>query len=422
MARALLVLWDSRRVGELRQEDTGQLRFVYGAAWLGAPGARPISHSLPLRPEPFDHRACRPFFAGLLPDAEKRDQVARVLGVTPQNDFALLDRIGGDCAGALALVEPGHDATSAGPPAYRVLDDDALAQLLRELPRRPLLAGEEGVRLSLAGAQDKLPIHVASDGTIALPLHGAPSTHIAKPGIPRVPGMVANEALCLRLARRLGLHAVDVEIRRVAGDAYLLVTRYDRAHAPDGTLERVHQEDFCQALGVPPETKYQSEGGPTLAACFALVREATTRPAGELLRLLDAVIFNALVGNNDAHAKNFSLVYRAGGTELAPLYDVVCTAAYPELNPRMAMKLGGQRELRDVAPRHWERFARECGLGAPFVKRRVVDLARRIGPASEETAGELGVGGDAAAIVAEVVRVVGERAGMAQRAFGGHTS
>ena len=378
--------------------------------WVSRPDAIPLSASLPVRAEPFDDRAARPFFAGLLPEQEKRDQVARALGVSSRNDFALLEGIGGECAGAVTFTHVGEKpierATNVD---YRLLDDRELAAVLDRLPERPLLAGEEGIRLSLAGAQDKLPVLIV-DGRVALPLHGVPSSHIIKPPIRRVEDSVHNEGFCLALAKAVGLGTAAAEIREVEGRQYLLVTRYDRIfgsgeHDPEKwvpvfgkrscsnkeverdddskknhpvLVRRVHQEDVCQALGVAPEYKYQNEGGPSLVDCFALVRKVTRPAALFLPRLLDAVIFNALIGNHDAHAKNYSLLYSAGAVALAPLYDLLSTAAYPELSSKMAMKIGGYYEFDDVLPRHWERFAKDAGLAAPQVRRRVLDMCERL--------------------------------------------
>ncbi len=417
MPRTLDVYLADRLVGRLIQEDSGQLQFAYDAGWLEAADARPISQSLPLRAEPFGHRECRPFFSGLLPEAEKRDVIARVLGVSPRNDFILLDRLGGECAGAITFVHAGDPPPRAPIEAdYRSLSEQELARILYSLPERPLLAGEEGVRLSLAGAQDKLPVLVV-DNEVALPLHGAPSSHILKPRIRRFRDTVHNEAFCLMLAGRLGFHVVPAEVRRAKDEPFLLIERYDRIRTADGALVRLHQEDFCQALGVPPERKYQNEGGPSLADCIGLVRRACSRPAVNLIRLLDYVIFNFLVGNHDAHGKNYSLVYTARGIELAPLYDVVSTVVYPDLSGRLAMKIGDKYQPGEILPRHWDRFARDTGLAAPMVRRRVLDIARRVTEASREVADALDRQGHGSPIIARIIDLVDSRSAKLQSDF-----
>lgn len=374
MNRILEVWLLGQSVGQLIQAD-GRLSFSYSPRWLQSPSAQPLSRSLPLRPEPFDDKATRPFFAGLLPEGDKRKLVAMALQVSPQNDYALLNGIGGECAGAVTLLEPGQQPTGLTSEQYvRWLDDGELIAILDELPRRPMLAGKDGLRLSLAGAQDKLPV-VFVNGHIGLPKQNTPSSHILKPAISAVEGSVYNEGFCMALAMRLKLSVASTSIRRVADRVYLLVERYDRLRQPDGSLQRLHQEDFCQALGVAPEYKYQNEGGPDLTQCFDLIRKATRPSAPQVLRLLDYVIFNALIGNHDAHAKNFSLIYTRRGTVLAPLYDTLSTAVYANLTDKMAMKIGSKYKFTEVQKQHWEQFAQAAGLSPVQVKKRILTLA-----------------------------------------------
>jgi serine/threonine-protein kinase HipA len=379
MIKSLSVWWDGAIVGALQIDEHGDLAFTYDAAWLTDPAKPAVSLSLPKRAEPFNRRETRPFFAGLLPEEAQREAVARALGVSKANDFRLLERLGGDVAGALTLwpegeAPPAESSLAAAEP----LDDARLLEILDTLPTRPFLAGaEDGLRLSLAGAQQKLPV-VLVNGRIALPAPGQPSTHILKPPISRLPGTTENEALAMRLASGLGLEAAPVEPRRTGDRAYLLVERYDRKVDADGVVRRLHQEDFCQALGIAPEKKYASEGGPTFPPCFDLVRRACAQPARAVLRLVDAAIFNVIVGNADAHGKNFSLLYGPrGAIELAPLYDLMCTAAYPDVHAKLAMKVGKRATLEEFTPTTWEDFGREIGMGPPFVRRRASALAER---------------------------------------------
>ena len=384
MARALDVYLHRELVGHLIQDDGGQMVFDYAESWLQWPSATPLSHSLPLRPERFMRKECRGYFAGVLPEESKREIIARNLGISERNDYAMLERIGGKCAGAVTFI-PSGETLPAPDDHYRALTSHELAGILKELPRRPLLAGETGIRLSLAGAQDKIAVRVEGEA-ISLPLGGAPSTHILKPAVERFAGVVFNEAYCMRLAAAVGLPVANAEIRRVEDVEYLLVERYDRMRrqSPDGAaLERLHQEDFCQALGIVSENKYQKEGGPSLKQCFALLREVSSAPVLDLARLLDAVVFNFLVGNNDAHGKNFSLLYRGAGavsleTRLAPLYDVVSTRYYPELTSELAMKIGGEYSSDRVSKTNFEQLAEDAGLTKPLVRSRVPELAEAV--------------------------------------------
>ena len=394
MIKSLAVWWDGAVVGALQIDEHGDLAFAYDTRWLAEPAKLAISVSLPKREEPFGRRETRPFFAGLLPEEGQREAVAHALGVSKANDFRLLEQLGGDVAGALTLWPEG-----GAPPAVRGLDtaepleDARLIEILDTLPTRPFLAGvEEGLRLSLAGAQQKLPV-VLVNGRIALPAPGQPSTHILKPPISRLAATTENEALAMRLAWAVGLQAAPVEPRRTEDRPYLLVERYDRIVTADGAVRRQHQEDFCQALGIAPEKKYASEGGPSFPACFDLVRRACAVPAPAVLRLLDAAIFNVIVGNADAHAKNFSLLYGSDGIEFAPLYDLMCTAAYPDVHAKLAMKVGKRARLEEFTPSTWKDFGREIGMGAPFVRRRATALAERTLDALPYTAEGIANGG-----------------------------
>jgi serine/threonine-protein kinase HipA len=382
MARTLDVYIGDDITGQLVQDDGGQMSFTYAEGWRNKPGAVPLSQSLPLRAEPFKGKECRGFFGGILPEEAKREIIARNLGISARNDYAMLERIGGECAGAVTFV-PAGGALPEKNYDYRKLSDNELAGILRELPKRPLLAGDKGVRLSLAGAQDKVAVRIEG-GESSLPLGGAPSTHILKPAVERFDGVVFNEALCMNLAAASGLPAAGVETRTVDGIDFLVVERNDRHHGKSAddnpTLERLHQEDFCQALGFVSEMKYQMEGGPSLKQCFALLRDVSSTPVIDLARLLDAVIFNYLAGNNDAHGKNYSLLYKPlekGGREtmLSPLYDIVSTVYYPDLSRDMAMKIGKEYSSENVTAKDFEQLAEEAGLGKALVRRRVPELA-----------------------------------------------
>ncbi len=194
----------------------------------------------------------------------------------------------------------------------------------------------------------------------------------------------------MRLAKRIGLDVADVEIRRVGDRTFLLVERYDRTRGEDGVLQRLHQEDFCQALGFTSDRKYAADGGPVFRDCFELLRRAATRPAVEVLKLFDAAIFNLIIGNADAHAKNFSLLYRKNGAvEFASLYDLLSTVYYPELSPRLAMKIAKRHTLEELKPGDWEKFAEETGLALRFIRPRIKELADAVSGSIGETKAEV---------------------------------
>ena len=333
-------------VGQLKQNQSGNLAFSYDKAYVSK-AQRGISISLPLQPEPFEGDVVKAFFSGLLPEESVRVRLASYLSISEQNTFALLESVGGDCAGAVALYPQGENPSRQRTTEREVLDDVRLREILEFIQRRPMLAGDEGYRLSLAGAQDKLAVGFENNQVVLI-RGGAPTTHILKPMTDFVKDSAHNELFCMRLAKMVGLDVPEASLHYVGDKSYYLVARYDRILHDDGTVERIHQEDFCQALGMVPEIKYESEGGPNIAKCQELITSYTARPAVDQMKLLDRIIFNYLIGNGDAHGKNFSLLYRGDRPELAPAYDLLSTTVYPKLSEKMAMKIGGKYKPGDV--------------------------------------------------------------------------
>lgn len=375
--KRLMVYLNNERVGALTQNASSLIQFTYRSEWLARKDAMPLSRSLPLENVTFKGKQARSFFAGILPEAEPRRRIAEVLGISNQNDFALLERIGGECAGAVSLLPEGAPPPTFNEKRLRELNAAELEKVISELPNRPLLAGESGLRLSLAGAQDKIAVTVEGE-KIALPLGNTPSTHIIKPEPNRFPGLAVTELLCMKLARAIELNVPDTSLLQIGDKPCLLVQRYDRSLTADGCVRRIHQEDFCQALGYPPEHKYQQEGGPLLRDCIALLREWSTVPALDIRSFLDGVIFNMLIGNADAHGKNYSLLYQNSERRMAPLYDLVCTLAWPELSKTPAMKIGRSESIETLTAVHWKKMAEESNIGWPMVRDRIRQIAQTV--------------------------------------------
>jgi serine/threonine-protein kinase HipA len=400
--------------GTLRDGLDG-ITFAYAESWVGA-GRPPLSQSLPISGE-YPDRAAAAFFGGLLPEGEPRTTLARRIGVSVDNDFSLLAALGGDTAGAVSLVAPGERPPTDRSHDVRWLNDAELAEEIRQLPSRPMHADEDGeYRLSLAGAQDKLPVVVHTDGRVGLTHGAAPSTHIMKTPIVAFAHTVANEALCLDLGRRLGVPTAPAMPRRVGGTECLLVERYDRERHAGGVVERLHQEDVCQALGIPTARKYENEGGPSLADCFALVRRASGVPGRDAVRLFNYVLLSFLVGNHDAHGKNYSLVYRPGDAGLAPAYDILSTAVYGGTTRKMAMKLGGEYRPDYVRARHLDALIADAGLGPAAARRRVVSLAEAAPTHARDALAALEADGWGAPVLDRIVELVERRAAMLEEA------
>lgn len=409
MTRVLDVYFQNERAGSLAQDDDGQLSFAYAADYLGTNGARAISYSMPLAEAPYADRVARPFFSGLLPDEGARRRLAAALRISERNAFGLLEIIGGECAGALSLYPAGQEPPSFDDDGLEPLDADRLQHVLQELRARPLLGGEEGVRLSLAGAQDKLAVCVEGD-TIALAKGGRPTTHILKTAIEELEGNIENELFCMRLAPRMGLVAPKVTMGVAGNVPYYLVERYDRRVAAKGQIERLHQEDFCQALSVPPELKYEEEGGPGMERSLDLVAAATARPAAERLTFIRMQIFHYLVGNADAHAKNFGLLYRAATPDLAPVYDVLCTAAYKALSKKTAMAIGGRNVPDTIQLDNWMTLVANTRGAQRLLVAQLEGMATAITAEADKLIAELDSEAISHWILKDIRRVIGIRA------------
>ncbi|MGN6556986.1 MAG: type II toxin-antitoxin system HipA family toxin [Solirubrobacterales bacterium] len=373
---ALDVYLHDERVGLLERVDGASLRFTYDRGWL-VNAETPISLSLPLREEPYEDSECRPFFKGLLPEGEFLRSIARTFHISAENPFTVLQEIGGECAGAVSLVEPGGEPPFASAPDPEWLTEPQLASLLAELPARPLLAGphdEEGVRLSLAGTRDKLPV-LLRDDRVGITRGRPPSTHIIKMP-PEIDGFVANEAYCMALAREIGLPVATATPVRAGHLDALMVERYDRFRA-GSTVRRIHQEDFCQASGRPPEMKYEAEGGPGVAECAEIINAHAAGPGASLLKFLDALLFNLLIGNADAHSKNYSLLLEGpGAPRLAPLYDLLSTRVYGRrFGRKMGMKYGGEYRPEWIRGRHLDRLGDDLGIASRRVRKHADEIA-----------------------------------------------
>jgi serine/threonine-protein kinase HipA len=389
-------------VGILEQTSTGKKAFTYDST-----AVMPISVGMPIREEPYGELQCEAFFGGLLPESETvKKIIGKKYGISPNNSFALLRAIGYDCAGAIsfhAINEPIIPQRSV-PLTGKIITEDELYEHIKELPKKPLFMDVEGLKLSLAGVQDKAAICLI-DNQIAFPEKGCPTTHILKPASPYFEGIAENEYFCLKIAKRIGLPIPEIELRKIKDITFLLIARYDR-RIKNKQIERIHQEDFCQALGVPAFKKYQNEGGPGFKDCFELLKN-TAQPAIDRNLLASAVVFNYWVCNRDAHGKNFSLLHNAtSNIRLAPFYDIVCTRVYKELTSKMAMKIGSQYDADRVLPRHWEQLCKEVNYRYLAMASLIETLGHQIKSAAAQEKEQLKAKGIDSPIIDKIVNVI----------------
>jgi len=365
----------NRLAGVLTCAENGEIEFCYDADYLESTDAAVPSLTLPLSSKPYGERDISAFFSNLLPDENVRVRIAEILHLTPEDTFGLLRILGGDCAGAVAFYEPGNTPLSPIKPTFRSLTEVEASDLLRNLSSRPLGIDDEFRGISGAGAQDKL-IACLKDGRISLPLGGTPSTHIIKPGIERFPESVFNEWFCMRIFKACGFDTADCDVFVLQGLPYYVTTRYDRL-IEGNVVSRLHQEDFCQLLRCRPEVKYQDQGGPSIVECARLLKTLRL-PGTDILSFVDRVVMNFIIGNGDAHGKNFSVLYRGKIPRLAPVYDALCTTVYPAIAKKMAMKLDGQFEFRWVTLGKFVRTFERAGIGERIVRDSIVRQIARI--------------------------------------------
>ena len=370
---SLDVYLKGRKVGVLQDAVRG-LVFSYDADYAGMSASEPLSFSLPVREETYDGAEVEAYFSNLLPDDYVRTRIGEILKIPRENTFALLAAIGGDCAGAVALY-PSGQAPDQGPESFRRLKDKEAVRILSDLEKRPLNVGDEGCRISGAGAQDKL-VACVRRGHVWIPLNGTPSTHIIKPDIRNYPGSVLNEWFCMKLAAACGHDVAVCGTLTLCGETYYVTSRYDREQV-GGRTSRLHQEDFCQLQKIDPKHKYEAQGGPGLGECHELMKTLRLS-ASEAVAFWSRVAFNFLIGNGDAHGKNFSVLYRNGHCELAPMYDLMSTTVYPDVGKRMAMKVDGEYSFRWVSMGKFRRQAEKVGMQAALMERLLRQQAQKL--------------------------------------------
>jgi serine/threonine-protein kinase HipA len=348
----LNVFFGSEKAGYLESTEYRGVVFVYDKNYLINKKAIPLSASLPLQSEEFPQKQCIPFFSGLLPEEDSRKKIADYLHISETSTLKLLEALGGECAGLISILSEEDSFSTETSYAldsenYELLDDNRLAEFIEKMNTRPLIKADDKLRLSLAGAQEKLAL-TKINGNWYLPLNGAPSTHILKPSrTGNLSTLAQNEYICMKLAKIFGLHAPEVDLFNIAGKEVFVVERYDRIKEAN-SIKRLHQEDFCQALGIMSTSKYQNDGGPGIADIFNTITKVCTVPAMESQKFLQYVLFNYLIGNCDSHGKNYSLLYKNSRVELSPLYDAVSTIIYPGLTEKLSMKIGNHYEIQKV--------------------------------------------------------------------------
>lgn len=401
MHKPLDIYLNGRLVGQLNKQSSGAVDFTYDADWLDWEHAIPVSRSLPLREDRYLGDPVIAVFDNLLPDNDTiRRRLAERVGAGGVDPFNLLSVIGRDCVGALQFLPEGEEPADTSIIEGKPLTKKAIANLIRGLEAAPLgLDIDADFRISIAGAQEKTAL-LYHEGKWRKPIGTTPTTHIFKPVIGQLPNgldlshSVENEFLCMQLTHALGLETANTKMQMFDDQKVLVVERFDRLWTRDGRLLRLPQEDFCQALSVPPTLKYESEGGPSIIDCLTMLKESDT-PLEDQRAFLKAHIVFWMLQATDGHAKNFSVFLSPGGRfRMTPLYDVLSVApsyAAGQLQRkdlRLAMAVGDKRyyRLHQILPRHFVQTAKKAGLPEGIVDEIFANLEKTIPSAIEKTA------------------------------------
>jgi serine/threonine-protein kinase HipA len=414
----LVALLDGTAVGNVYQDRNGRFRFVYLEEWRTAQEAYPISLSMPLAASEHQHDVVNAYLWGLLPDNDQTlERYAQRFGVSPRNPVAMLGHMGEDCAGAIQFATLDRVdvllADAQKPADVAWLDIDAIASELRNLRTIGVPTGRSGAgQFSLAGAQPKIAL-LFEDGRWGLPNGRTPTNKILKPPLGQFEGFAENEHICLELARSIGLGAVQSRVLRFADEIAIVVDRFDRRRV-NGSYHRLHQEDICQALGITPFKKYQSEGGPGIPKIVELLRESSQEPREDLERFISAMAFNWVIAATDGHAKNYALLHGPrGATRLAPFYDILSYLPYaePELHRvKLALRIGSQYEVRRIGRYNWEDLAKEINLRSPDLLSLVEKVIASVLASLEEVKSKAIAEGLNAQIVGSLMAKIHDRA------------
>lgn len=371
---SLNVFYQDQLVGKIVEDQLG-MGFQYSAGWLNYENHFAISHSLPLS-EQFYLKEGENFFANLLPEGGARDSLCQKLGISIENDMALLERIGRECAGALVVVSANDQKPQAE--KKRQIKEEDFAKLLKEgIAVYSGLQDDGDFPFSLAGAQDKIPV-IYENGKFFRPTSLLASTHILKFAQSRFKYVPENEMICAMMLESFGLPVPHSELVKFNSEYHFLIERYDRK-----AKDRFHQEDFCQMLGVSRKKKYEIESGLSFKDIFSKVESIpeSKNTTADLDFLIRWQILNVFLGNCDGHLKNLSLLMDANHKwALAPFYDVVMTLIYPKVSKRLALSIGEQYEIGNLHAKHWKSFFEALKVSPSFYLKKVAEIGEMVMP------------------------------------------
>lgn len=395
-----------QRAGEFIEERGEEIYFSYSDEYLNRPDSASLSISLPMKKKLYPRESYQGFFEGLVPEGRVRTELAHRFRISPSDYLGMLQHLEDESIGALVFLSPKEVTKRPIEPSYHLIDEETLVRLT-EFPVETAAELTEKGRFSLAGAQTKIGVYLEDDKSIEprnadyrrlakcyLPEGSAASTHILKIPERRFKNLPANEVFCLSVAKSCGIDACESSICLI-GDAKVFITkRYDRVIEDDsGCIDglprpiRLHQEDFCQALGLPNYRKYEIENTDNYVAIIAsLIERASGDVIEDKVAFARQTIFNYLIGNCDNHIKNYSLLYSSDWSmqRLAPAYDIVCTTILG-YSREMGISIGDTRTIDDVSSADWLLFSQDLRIPEKSIAKLMADVAMRFETATAST-------------------------------------
>ena len=363
---------DQIKVGSITGSGVSDSCFSYDDEYLSSDDPVAISISLPLQKEPFSSKQTRIFFDGLLPEGFTRRSVAQWLHFDEDDYLSILHGLGKECLGAIRVTLAGEEDEEF----YEEIDEEQIRKLAAEGATKSTEI-VTGTHLSLAGASGKVGLYYTPTNTKWYLPHGlAPSTHIVKQSHVRLEGIVTNEQLSMLTAAKCGINTAESFIINTGNgndsEVLFVTKRYDRLiNSNSKTLNglerpfRLHQEDFAQAMGIPSANKYEPEGAEYALGMFDVLRRYSSDPLADMISLWDRIVFSYILGNNDGHIKNYSLLRGINLKEirLAPAYDIICTTVYENSTRKMSFNIGGKTDINDISESSFRELASSVGLG-----------------------------------------------------------
>lgn len=406
----LNIFYEDKKVGTLFRDEELVYSFLYSESWLKDKEAFQLSLAMPLRKEKFGNKITLSFFENLLPEGEARDALEKSSEF--EGTYELLKNFGNDCAGAI-IISAEEDSP------FQLNNEDSksiikMNEIFKAIEEKrsvaEVIANHDPGYLSIAGAQDKFAT-IYEDGNFYLPKNGRPTTHIVKVPIYRsgVKESVYNEYYCMRLARLVGFRIPGCEILEHEKHPLFIIERYDRKVAKH--VKRIHQQDFCQAQGFVSEEKYEAKGGPSLEDNYNLIKSnvSITKRSKALFEYLDWVCFNILIGNNDSHSKNISFLLVDGKIELAPFYDLLCTAIYPKLKRDFSFKIGDRDDASRIGKNQFEMVDHQLGLKIGTMAGRALLMSEKLMKNKDDLASKIKGEFPNAKIVKRIAGLTGKR-------------